>query len=165
MQETTEQVAENAVPEFVDKAGRSHFPRLDYAKLKAIRDRTSLDFGNAERMARTWAELLRDDEKALTVIWIVTGGDSALAAEPSADWLAIMDGPVLESAIEAFLNALYLFTRPLRRDLLMEGAKTVQAAYHDAIADARAAVQETVNRSIQVARRSTPGKPVLGVLG
>lgn len=149
----------NVVPQFTDTTGNTWFPRLSYAKLKAIRDETGLDFGNVERMGKTWAELLRNDDTALAVLWISTHADASPGVEPSDEWLAAMDGPALESGINSFLDALYLFTRPLRRELLTAGAKAVQDAYREAIADAQTSVREAVAQSIQAAKRSTPGKP------
>jgi hypothetical protein len=156
MQETTEQIAEPTTPAFADNAGNPWFPRLDYVRIKAIRDRTGLDFDDAERIGRTWALLLRSDETALTVVWLSVVGDddAAASAEPTEQFLAAMDGPALESAINAFKDALYLFTRPLRRTLLTEGVDAIHQAYQDAIAEAKVGIRE----ALAIAKQPLRGK-------
>ena len=42
---------------------------LDFGKLREIRKRTQLDFGEIEKFAEAWAHILSDDQKALAAIW------------------------------------------------------------------------------------------------
>ena len=141
MIEAAEQNAEIATPSFADTTGKEYFPRLDYQVLDTIRAKVGLDLANAERIGSVWTDLVRSDAKALQVVWLALGEDDA----PSAEWLSAMDGPALESAVTALANAVYLFSRPSRRQLFVDGIEAVNKAYREAVEQAGVQIQAALN--------------------
>ena len=142
-------------PQFNDASGRAWFPRLDFGRLRRIRDATGIDLGNTEQIGRAWATLLGDDLQALDVVWLVIeAGANGLAKD---DWLSAMDGDRLEAALEALRVALVNFTRPQRRGMIEEAMAKVNQAYKLAIRQASSRMGELTDEAI--ARALARGMP------
>lgn len=135
-------------PKFSDTKGREWFPQLDFAKLRRIRE-IGVDFGNAEQIGRTWAELLLDDLKSLDVIYLAASRDGTTAD----DFQAAMDGDTLEAAREALRQALVNFIPPARRATVETATKGVMEAYLTACRQTTERVAQIVADGVENARR------------
>lgn len=146
---------------FSDAEGNEWQPRLDYVKLRKIRTELKLDLGNVEAMGRTWAQLLSDDLAALEVIWIAIDGDASPPDNEAAkdEWLAAMDGELLDAARSALKEAIYRFTPPLKRSILRQGLEAVDETYRRAIAEAERQVGAQIEKSIAKATAAMRGTP------
>src|SRR4051812_21471846 len=101
---------------FSDALGREHKARLDFVKLRVIRAKTGIDFGNLPQIGKSWAECLWADAKALEAVWIAICEDGqAVDGLTQDEWLASMDGAILDDARRALKEAIENFTPPLRR--------------------------------------------------
>jgi hypothetical protein len=130
---------------FTDTQGRTWTIELDFAKLRRIK-KSGVDLGNVELIGRTWAEVLSDDQKALSVIWL------SLDTETSEDeWLAAMNGATLEAARDALLAALMSFTPPSKQDMVKAAAAKVHQKYREAIAAATHQIETLTDETTQQA--------------
>jgi hypothetical protein len=139
------------LPTFRDAAGREWELRLDFARVRRIRDKLRVDLGDIPQIGRTWAELLASDLKALDAIWLAIV-ECPLTQD---EWLAAMDGERLDEAREALRQALENFTPPLKRDLLIQGLNAVDEAYRRAIEQAESDVRDQTKAAL--ARALQPG--------
>lgn len=159
---------------FADNADRDWNLRLDFVRLRVIRDFVGLDFGDAKNMGRTWADLLLDDSRALDAIWVAMGGTVPTAVNPEVerkvnldgtlveldDWLGQMDGPALGRARAALWDAILNFTQPEMRRVLQIGIEKVNAGYLKTIREAERKVatemDAAIGRATKAARHGTP---------
>lgn len=143
---------------------------MDFAKLREIRKRTQLDFGNVEVFGQTWANILIDDQKALACIWVAISDRAALTEE---EWLSAMDGETLEAGCDALLVAMRNFTRPLKRGMIDAGAAKIHERYKKTIQAAErtiaAITDETTREAIkqlgtqqQIAQESSDTSTTVG---
>ena len=152
---------------FTDKSGREWRLALDFAKLRAIRDKTGLDLGDLECFGECWARIMYSDELALAAVWIAMG-DQVAAINADAkltynDWLASMDGDTLEKAREALLAARVNFTTPRKRGMIEASAGVLMKHYQQAIAEAEKTIHslttETAKTALERLGNSLPSAP------
>jgi len=148
---------------FEDLAGRAWPLRIDFVALKLIRAQTRIDLGDLATLGKAWAEILYSDEKALRVLWLVISRGQETTASSSLgedDWLAAMDGVVLERARDALREAVENFTPPLKRPMLRRGMGAVHEVYRRMIQEAEQRVAEATSPAIEKAlaqfRRGMP---------
>jgi hypothetical protein len=134
---------------FTDKAGREWTLELDYLKLREIRSNTGLDFGEAEKVAKYFAEMLASDTLALQVIWLTLSDRTAGVSED--EFLKAMDGERLEAAREAFLAAVLNFIPPLKKRMVEEGAVVLMKRYKEAIHQVTTTIREVTDLTTQTA--------------
>ncbi len=155
----------DAAPElpstFTDAEGREWEPRLDYVKLRKILAVARVDLGNVQEMAKTWAELIYDDLKLLETVWLsIADDDGAAAAGVTKDeWLATMDGDLLDDARLALRFAIDSFTRPLKRKILRQGMDAIEAGYRRAIAEAENRIERELPEMIEQSLSKARGTP------
>jgi hypothetical protein len=138
---------ESTTPQFTDKAGRTWLPDLSFARIAKIRKATGIDFGKCADAAQSWAKLLVDDDTALAVIWLaIEPADGSVTKD---DWLAAMDGPALEVALQAIREAMILHTRPQFRPVVIDALDRIDTARSASIAEAEAAMREAVGPAIE----------------
>lgn len=137
---------------FSDAKGREFVVRLDFVKLRAIRAQTSIDLGDLAKIGMGWAELRWHDQKALDAVWLAIS-ENGKAAEGATqdDWLAAMDGELLEKARDALSEAIENFTPPLKRTILLQGMGAVEKAYKLTLADAAIQIGEKTTEAIEKA--------------
>lgn len=107
--------------QFQDLTGRTWMLELDFVKLRRLKLELGIDLGDLEALGIAWGKLLTDDDRALSVIWLVIAESAGSLGEE--DWLRQMDGPTLKAAIDALLVALVNFTLPEKRAKLIPVAK------------------------------------------
>lgn len=146
-------------PSFSDRKGREYFPRLDFVKLRRIRE-IGVDLGNVEELGKAWAGLLVDDLKALDVIWLASRRDDITAD----DFQSAMDGDTLEAAREALRQAIVNFTPPARRATAEVATQKVMEGYLAAVADAERQVREIVATGLENAKQHGMRPPELPAL-
>ena len=156
---------------FQDKQSLTGASELDCGKLREIRKRTQLDFGEIEKFAESWAHVLSDDQKALAAIWVGISDRCDLSED---EWLAAMDGDSLEAGCDALLAAVRNFTRPLKRGMIDAGAAKIHQRYKQAIQAAERTIEaittETTKAAIerlgmqqQIAQESSATSTSVGV--
>jgi hypothetical protein len=160
---------------YTDAKGREWHLALSFVKLRTIRDQIGVDLGKLQNIGRAWAELLFDDEKSLEAVWIAIDpkpddcctADSAFCYIENEipeithdDWLAAMDGPLLDRARDALKGAIENFTQPLKRNLLLQGMGGVDEGYKLILAEAENQVRKgtaaAVARATAAVRRGRP---------
>jgi len=129
---------------FQDTEGRTWTVELDFAKLRKIKKHA--DLGNVEQIGRTWAEILSDDQKALSVIWLAIDADTS-----EEEWLAAMNGETLEAARDALLAAIMSFTPPSKQEMVKAAAAKVHQKYREAIAEATRMIESLTDETTQQA--------------
>lgn len=149
---------------FSDSAGREHTARLDFVNLRAIRKVTGLDLGDLPKIGEAWALVLWDDQKALDAVWLAISEDGNAAGGVSKDqWLASMNGVLLEDARRALKEAIENFTPPLRRKMLQEGMGAIVKAQAEMIAEVEERIRKVTTPAIARAVRKVRGAaPRLG---
>lgn len=146
-------------PTFQDNKGREYFPALDFAKLRVIRERTGLDFGNLEEFGLAWATVLISADKANAALWVSISDRAGITED---EWLGAMDGDSLEAGCDALLEAVKNFTRPHQRGMIDAGAARIHREYKATIAKATAMIEQETNQVTQRASRQ-PGTLPLNV--
>lgn len=134
---------------FEDTAGRQWVIRLDFSKLRTIREKTNVDLGNIERFAQTWAVLLVNDLQAMSVIWLAIAGQNNDLSED--EWLQAMNGECLQEATDALLEGVKSFTPPRKRGMIAEGAGAVMDKYKQVIAETEAGIRLTTTEGLEAA--------------
>lgn len=134
---------------FQDNQNRTWKPTLDYVKLRAIRDKTGLDFGDVQQFPRQWASFLDDDLSAIEAIWIAVNPAPGNVSQD--DWLRAMDGNSLERGREAMREAVVFFTPPKKRKMVADAIAGVTKGYLAAIAQAETAIQAAMTDATEAA--------------
>ncbi len=106
---------------FSDTSGREWLFELDFLKLREIKPLA--DFGTPQTFLKTWADLLLNKDKMLSVIWTLVGD-----SESPDDFLSTMNGATLAAAQDALLRAIFFFTQPEDR-MFREAAQIVTEGY------------------------------------
>jgi hypothetical protein len=150
--------AELAEATFTDASGREWRAVLSFIKVRKIRAATKVDLGNVEQLSKGWAQLLYDDDKALDAVWIaIADGDDLAAGVTKDEWLAAMDGPILEDARRALKEAVENFTPPPKRSILRKGLAAVDKAWRIALGETEQKVDREVEGAIERAMQQTFG--------
>lgn len=165
MNPTTDNNQQPLAATYSDALGREHTARLDFVKLRAIRAKAGIDFGNLPQIGKAWAEFLWDDAKALDAIWIAISDDGESTCTQD-EWLAAMDGVILDEARRAMAEAIENFTPPLLRKILLEGMGAVQKAYVAMIEEAHTKIKSetkaAIDRAVNKVRHGTPRRNARG---
>lgn len=146
-------------PKFHDLAGNEFTIRLSFATVRAIRDATEIDFGEPEKFPQYWAELLASDALALKVLCVAIGDNypDGYCLEEN------VDGPTLESGLNALAEAVVLFTRPQKRGLVIEARDKINEYWQKAVDESRAAIvnfsDERMSQALAQLTSSPPNVP------
>jgi len=141
-------------PTYKDAQGREWFPRLDFARLRAIRDQTGVDLGLAEQMGREWAKLVIDDGKTIRALWIAS--ENGISVE---DFEAGLDGESIDNGVNALKEAIVNFTRPLKRGMVRQAIDALMEGYQAAIAEGEKQIQALMQQGTTRAMDSVRGMP------
>lgn len=142
-------------PTFKDAQGREWFPRLDFTRLREIRDQTGADLGLPEQMGREWAKLIIDDAKTIRALWIA----SAPAGIGLEDFQAGLDGEAIDNGVNALQEAVINFTRPLKRGMVRQAIEALMEGYRAAIAEGEKQIQQLMQQGATRAMESVRGMP------
>lgn len=145
-----------SLPKFSDANGREWFARLDFSRLRAIRDRTGVDLGLPEQMGREWAKLIVDDAKTIAALWIATQADATTLDE----FTEGLDGEAIDAGVNALEEAVINFTRPLKRGMVKEAIQALMDGYRAAIAEGEKQIQELMSKGAKQAMESALGTPL-----
>lgn len=128
---------------FSDRRGRSWSIELNFGLARRIKRDHAVDFVNWQD-GKAYTALL-DDEKLVAVLWCLVADQASAAAVDEEAFAQGLCGDVLAEALEAITEAVVVFTRPDRRELVREVANLGQKAAAKAIPRALelAASQET----------------------
>lgn len=143
----TDQPTTNQPTKFSDASGREWVVALDFAVLQRIRDTAQVDLGNIERLAESWASLLYDDLKALSVVWCCI---ERAAGDVSRDeYLAAMNGDTLQEALAALGAAIQSFTQPRKRGMAARAIQGVTKGMQLAIEQAETQIEAAMAKTMQ----------------
>lgn len=136
---------------FKDTENREWTIRLDFASLQAIKDAAQVDLGNVEQLAKTWAELLLDDGKALHVLWLAISRAAAASGVERPEFLASMNGDTLHAALEALGAAIESFTQPRKRGVAERSIRGVSEGMRRAMEQAETEIEKVMTERTEAA--------------
>ena len=134
-------------PTFQDRQNRTWKLTLDFVKLRAIRDKTAIDFGDLANFPNAWASFIYDDSAALDAVWVAIHPSPAPAMTD--DWLGAMDGECLEAAREAMHEALVFFIPPKKRQTLEQAIKSVEKGMAMAMEQAEKKIDQALTEAME----------------
>ncbi len=136
---------------FSDTSGREWLFELDFLKLRRIKP--IADFGTPRIFIQTWADLLLNKDKMLSVIWALVGD-----SESADDFLSAMNGTTLVAAQDALLRAIFFFTRPEDR-MFREAAQIVTEGYRKYAKDTEKVILASVKKRASEATKRLGATP------
>jgi hypothetical protein len=151
-----------ATPKFVDAAGRTWWVKLNIGLAQQIRDQLDVDFGDLQD-GRLFLTLGNDPYKLGAVLWMLCEAQAVKIPLTPEEFIASIDGDVIDAALEAIIDATVGFTRaPLRGPL-----KTVLGKTLEAHAQSLAMVESWTNENAQLLfdQTATKTKGALAELG
>lgn len=134
---------------FPDLSQRSWTIRLNFANLRTIRDATGVDLGKPVDFGRSWAELLSDDDKALTALWLAIEPQATAQGIDNAAWLESMNGECVETALEAMSEAVINFTQPQKRGMVEDALEVMKAGWLKAVAESRTLIRTAAEQGAE----------------